>query len=109
MVVQYSIFLGFGLSVYSFIGGQYIKSPAVNSLSGTRKQLISGFFAPTVIFLGSLYAAVTARFVLVCLFDKEHKHVTSHTVKGWLTRISLLGTFSNRLHQLPRLACIKVR
>lgn len=92
MVVQYFIFLLYGLCVYCFIGGENIQSPAVKSLTGALRPLISGFFAPTVILLGALYAAVTVRFVLVRIFANDRRHLTENTLKGWLSRIGILGT-----------------
>jgi hypothetical protein len=45
---------------------------------------------PTIIFLGVLYASVSARFVFPNVF-KGTKHVGSHTVVGWAAWVGILG------------------
>ena len=45
---------------------------------------------PTLIFLGVLYASVTARFVFFRLFEGT-RHKTSHTVVGWASWAAILA------------------
>ena len=45
---------------------------------------------PTLIFLGVLYASVSARFIFFRIFEGS-RHKTSHTVVGWATWAGILG------------------
>lgn len=57
-------------------------APAFGSLHDVYKKVSFSFMIPTLIFLGCLYASVTARFVFFRLF-RNSRHLNSHTVIGW--------------------------
>lgn len=65
-------------------------APAFGSLQSVYKKVSFSFMIPTLIFLGVLYASVSARFVFFRIFQNSH-HKNSNTVKGWLTWTGLLG------------------
>lgn len=44
---------------------------------------------PTIIFLGCLYASVSARFVFFRVF-RNSKHMNNHTVVGWASWAGIL-------------------
>jgi hypothetical protein len=79
------IFL-FGISgavIYAFSGDQYNSSPAFGSLGNeVYKKVSFSFMIPTLIFLGVLYASVSARFIFFRMFDGS-RHKSEHTVLGW--------------------------
>ncbi|EIM83528.1 uncharacterized protein STEHIDRAFT_101802 [Stereum hirsutum FP-91666 SS1] len=71
-----------GAIVYHFTGNQYIVAPAVGSLQPVFKKIAFCFAIPTIVYLGSLYSSVTARFLFFRIFrDSEHKH--SNTPLAW--------------------------
>lgn len=57
-------------------------APAFGSLQDNYKKISFSFMIPTIIFLGTLYASVTARFVFFRLFNNS-RHLNDHTVVGW--------------------------
>lgn len=72
-----------GSIVYAFTGNQYITSPAFGSLSNEIYKKVSfSFMIPTLIFLGVLYASVSARFIFFRIFEGT-RHKSNHTVVGW--------------------------
>ncbi|WYZ46737.1 hypothetical protein EsH8_IX_000962 [Colletotrichum jinshuiense] len=71
-----------GAVVYAFVGNQYMTAPAFGSLEEVYKKVAFSFMIPTLIFLGVLYASVSARFLFFRLF-KGTKHVHEHTIIGW--------------------------
>lgn len=71
-----------GAVVYAYTGNQYVTAPAFGSLKPIYKKAAFSFMVPTIIFLGCLYASVTARFVFFRI-HRGSKHMSSHTVKGW--------------------------
>lgn len=71
-----------GAVVYAFVGNQYMTAPAFGSLEEVYKKVAFSFMIPTLIFLGVLYASVSARFLFFRLF-KGTKHVHEHTIVGW--------------------------
>ncbi|KAJ5092987.1 hypothetical protein N7456_008848 [Penicillium angulare] len=82
-IAEIILFSLVGGLVYAFIGGQYIDSMAFQSLGNDLYMKISfSFMVPTLIFLGVLYASVSARFIFFRLFEGT-RHVTSHTAVGW--------------------------
>lgn len=64
-------------------------APAFGSLQETYKKVAFSFMIPTIIFLGVLYASVSARFVFFRIF-KNSKHRTEHTIAGWSTWAAIL-------------------
>ncbi|KAK1995996.1 transmembrane amino acid transporter [Colletotrichum falcatum] len=71
-----------GAVVYAFVGNQYMTAPAFGSLEDVYKKVSFSFMIPTLIFLGVLYASVSARFLFFRLFNGT-KHLHEHTVIGW--------------------------
>ena len=76
--------------MYSFVGTQYMTSPAFGSLQETFKRVSFSFMIPTIIFVGSLYASVSARFVQFRIFTNK-RHLNQHTFLGWAAWILILG------------------
>lgn len=77
--------------MYAYSGNQYVTAPAFGSLDLVYKKAAFSFMIPTIIFLGCLYASVTARFVFFRVF-RNTKHVNSHTVVGWGSWAGILVT-----------------
>ena len=77
--------------VYVYTGTQYNTSPAFGSLGNEiYKKVAFSFMIPTLIFLGVLYASVSARFVFFRIFEGT-RHKGSHTVIGWATWAGILA------------------
>lgn len=75
---------------YGYIGTTYTTSPAFGSLSNRTYQLVSfSFMVPTLIFLGVLYASVSARFLFFNFFAGT-RHLGNHTVVGWASWAGIL-------------------
>jgi hypothetical protein len=78
------IFSLVGGVVYGYTGTQYMTSPAFGSIENeVYKKVAFTFMVPTIIFLGVLYASVSARFVFFRIFGGT-RHMTDHTVVGWI-------------------------
>ncbi|KAI0481192.1 amino-acid permease [Xylariaceae sp. FL0804] len=75
--------------MYGYIGNQYITAPAFGSLETLYKKISFSFMIPTIIFLGVLYASVSARFVFFRIFEHS-RHKNEHTLIGWTTWASIL-------------------
>ncbi|KAF7717084.1 Transmembrane amino acid transporter protein [Penicillium ucsense] len=87
-VIVFSI-VGAVIYVYS---GQYTTAPAFGSLSNeVYKKVAFSFMIPTIIFLGVLYASVSARFIFFRLFDGT-RHKGNNTVVGWAAWAAILAT-----------------
>ncbi|KAK6586114.1 hypothetical protein PZA11_001171 [Diplocarpon coronariae] len=72
-----------GSIVYAYTGNQYMTAPAFGSLSNeVYKKVSFSFMVPTLIFLGVLYASVSARFIFFRIFEGT-RHKSNHTVVGW--------------------------
>ncbi|GKT46223.1 N amino acid transport system protein [Colletotrichum spaethianum] len=71
-----------GAVVYAYVGNQYMTAPAFGSLEEVYKKVAFSFMIPTLIFLGVLYASVSARFLFFRFF-KGTKHLHEHTIIGW--------------------------
>lgn len=77
--------------VYGYTGSQYNTSPAFGSLGNRLYQKVSfSFMIPTLIFLGVLYASVSARFIFFRIFEGT-RHKGNHTVVGWATWAGILA------------------
>ncbi|KAJ3539772.1 hypothetical protein NM688_g6317 [Phlebia brevispora] len=81
-IAEVVVFTLCGAIVYNYVGNQYMTAPAFGSLALPYKKIAFSFAIPTIIFLGSLYASVSARFVFFRLF-RNSKHRHSNTVIGW--------------------------
>jgi len=64
-------------------------APAFGSLQNVYKKVAFSFMIPTLIFLGVLYASVSARFVFFRVFQNS-RHKNEHTVVGWATWAGIL-------------------
>ncbi|KZV78857.1 hypothetical protein EXIGLDRAFT_736347 [Exidia glandulosa HHB12029] len=85
------IFTLCGAVMYHFIGEQYITAPAFGSLRSPYLKIAFSFAIPTIVFLGSLYASVTARFVFFRIFPPTSPHRTQNTALGWTTWAGILA------------------
>lgn len=90
-IAEIFVFSIVGAVVYAYSGNQYVTAPAFGSLDLVYKKAAFSFMIPTIIFLGCLYASVTARFVFFRVF-RNTKHVNSHTVVGWSSWAGILVT-----------------
>ncbi|KAJ7086824.1 transmembrane amino acid transporter protein-domain-containing protein [Mycena belliarum] len=82
-ICEIVVFTLCGAIMYHFVGFQYMTAPAFGSLQPIYKKISFSFAIPTIIYLGSLYSSVTARFVFLHIYPKSH-HAYSNTVQGWL-------------------------
>ncbi|KAF9267084.1 hypothetical protein L218DRAFT_856240 [Marasmius fiardii PR-910] len=89
-IAEIVVFSLCGALMYHFVGSQYMTSPAFGSLQPLYKKIAFSFAIPTLVFLGSLYSVVTARFIFVRIFENSrHRH--SNTVVGWFSWIGILS------------------
>lgn len=80
-----------GSVVYAYTGTQYNTAPAFGSLGNELYKKVSfSFMIPTLIFLGVLYASVSARFVFFRIFEGT-RHKGNHTVVGWASWAGILA------------------
>ena len=80
-----------GSVIYAYTGNQYNTAPAFGSLGNeVFKKVSFSFMIPTLIFLGVLYASVSARFIFFRVFEGT-RHKSSHTVLGWSTWAGILA------------------
>lgn len=90
-IAEIIVFSIVGGVVYGYTGNQYMTAPAFGSLGNeVYKKVAFSFMIPTLIFLGVLYASVSARFIFFRLFDGT-LHKTSHTVLGWASWAGILA------------------
>lgn len=87
-VVLYSLV---GSIIYVYVGTNYMTAPAFGSLQPVFKKVAFSFMIPTIIFLGVLYATVSARFVFFRIFPSHSLHRKEHTLVGWLVWAALLA------------------
>ncbi|KAL8970560.1 MAG: hypothetical protein Q9183_001464, partial [Haloplaca sp. 2 TL-2023] len=91
-IAEIIVFSLVGGIVYAYTGTQYNTAPAFGSLGDELYLKIAfSFMVPTLIFLGVLYASVSAQFIFSCIFDKDSKHKKEHTVVGWSTWVGILA------------------
>ncbi|KAL2151078.1 hypothetical protein VTH82DRAFT_6176 [Thermothelomyces myriococcoides] len=88
-IAEIILFSVVGSVVYVYVGNQYMTAPAFGSLEPLFKKLSFSFMIPTIIFLGVLYASVSARFIFFRIFQNSH-HKNEHTVVGWASWASIL-------------------
>jgi hypothetical protein len=90
-IAEIILFSLVGSIVYAYTGTNYNTAPAFGSLGNEMYKKVSfSFMIPTLIFLGVLYASVTARFVFFNVF-KGSRHMTDHTVVGWAAWAGILA------------------
>ena len=90
-ICEVIVFSLVGAVIYAYTGTQYNTAPAFGSLGNTLYLKVSfSFMIPTLIFLGVLYASVSARFIFFNLFAGT-KHMSSHTVVGWAAWAGILA------------------
>lgn len=90
-IAEIALFSVVGAVVYAYTGNQYMTAPAFGSLGNeTYKKVAFSFMLPTLIFLGVLYASVSARFLFFCAFGRT-RHVREHTLKGWAAWAGILA------------------
>ena len=90
-IAEIIVFSLVGAIVYAYTGTQYNTAPAFYSLGNPLYMKVSfSFMIPTLIFLGVLYASVSARFVFFRLFEGT-RHKGSHTVVGWASWAGILA------------------
>jgi hypothetical protein len=78
-------------AVYAYTGTQYNTAPAFGSLGNeVFAKIAFSFMIPTLLFLGVLYASVSARFVFFRIFEGS-RHKSSHTVIGWASWAGILA------------------
>ncbi|KAL4916226.1 transmembrane amino acid transporter protein-domain-containing protein [Aspergillus aurantiobrunneus] len=90
-IAEIIVFSLVGSIVYAYTGNQYMTSPAFGSIGDeVYKKLSFSFMIPTIVFLGVLYASVSARFIFFRIFEGT-RHKGNHTVVGWLSWIAILA------------------
>ncbi|TLS25675.1 hypothetical protein PpBr36_07274 [Pyricularia pennisetigena] len=90
-IAEIFVFSIVGSIIYAYTGNQYMTAPAFGSLHDVYKKVSFSFMIPTIIFLGVLYASVSARFIFFRLFDGS-RHKSEHTVVGWSAWAAILFT-----------------
>jgi hypothetical protein len=90
-IAEVILFSLVGSIIYVYTGTEYNVAPAFGSLGNEVYLKVSfSFMIPTIIFLGVLYASVSARF-LFFRFYAGSRHMTSHTVAGWAGWAAILA------------------
>lgn len=90
-IAEVILFSLVGSIIYAYTGTNYYTAPAFGSLGNETYLKVSfSFMIPTLIFLGVLYASISARFVFFRLFAGT-RHMTDNTVKGWATWAGILA------------------
>ncbi|KAF2496043.1 putative neutral amino acid permease [Lophium mytilinum] len=89
-IAEIFVFSLVGSIVYAYTGTNYNTAPAFGSLEEPYLKISFSFMIPTLIFLGVLYASVSARFVFFSIF-KNTKHYGSHTAVGWASWVGILA------------------
>lgn len=90
-IAEIILFSLVGSVVYAYTGTQYDTAPAFGSLGNELFKKVSfSFMIPTLIFLGVLYASVSARFVFFRLFEGT-RHKGNHTMVGWASWAGILA------------------
>ncbi|KAJ5893994.1 hypothetical protein N7495_005685 [Penicillium taxi] len=90
-IAEIILFSLVGSIIYAYTGTQYMTSPAFGSISDEMYKKVSfSFMIPTLIFLGVLYASVSARFIFFRLFEGT-RHKGNNTVVGWASWAGILA------------------
>ena len=93
-IAEIIVFSIVGGVVYAYTGNQYMTAPAFGSLTEVYKKVSFSFMVPTIIFLGVLYASVSARFIFFRIFHNS-RHKSEHTLVGWATWTGILRECAN--------------
>ena len=96
-IAEIFVFSIVGAVVYAYTGNQYVTAPAFGSLEDLFKKVSFSFMIPTLIFLGVLYASVSARFVFFRIFQNS-RHKNEHTLVGWGTWAGILRQYGPTPH-----------
>lgn len=90
-ICEILVFSIVGGVIYGMVGTNYVTAPAFGSLGNeVYKKVSFSFMIPTLIFLGVLYASVSARFVFFRFFGNT-RHMGNHTVVGWAAWAGILA------------------
>ncbi|KAL8907933.1 MAG: hypothetical protein Q9171_005649 [Xanthocarpia ochracea] len=90
-IAEIIVFSVVGAVIYAFTGTKYNTAPAFGSLGNEVYLKVSfSFMIPTLIFLGVLYASVSARFIFFRVFEGT-RHKGNHTVVGWASWAGILA------------------
>ncbi|KAK5132916.1 hypothetical protein LTR08_008362 [Meristemomyces frigidus] len=90
-IAEVILFSLVGSIIYAYTGTNYNTAPAFGSLGNEIYLKVSfSFMIPTLIFLGVLYASVSARFVFFRLFAGT-RHLGNNTVVGWAGWAAILA------------------
>jgi hypothetical protein len=91
-IAEICVFSVVGAIIYNYTGNNYMTAPAFGSLGNPVYMKVAfSFMVPTILFLGVLYASVSARFVFFRLFEHQPRHMGEHTVVGWVTWAGILA------------------
>ncbi|KAJ6582831.1 transmembrane amino acid transporter protein-domain-containing protein [Mycena sp. CBHHK59/15] len=89
-ICEVVVFTLCGAIMYHYVGNQYMTAPAFGSLQPVYKKIAFSFAIPTIVYLGSLYSSVTARFIFFRLFrNSEHRY--SNTLVGWTSWAGIIA------------------
>ncbi|KAJ3050413.1 hypothetical protein HK097_008631 [Rhizophlyctis rosea] len=94
-ILEIFLFSIVGGVIYAYTGTNYNTAPAFGSIGNELYKMVSfSFMIPILIFLGVLYAVVTARFIFQRIF-RGTRHLGNHTVVGDLLSLmsSLFDSF----------------
>lgn len=84
-IAEVILFSIVGGVIYGYTGTNYYTAPAFGSLGNELYLKVSfSFMIPTIIFLGVLYASVSARFIFFRIFSGT-RHMSENTTIGWLS------------------------
>ncbi|KAJ6500588.1 transmembrane amino acid transporter protein-domain-containing protein [Mycena sanguinolenta] len=89
-ICEVVVFTLCGAIMYHYVGNQYITAPAFGSLQPPYKKIAFSFAIPTIVYLGSLYSSVSARFIFFRLF-RNSRHLHSNTVVGWSSWAAIIA------------------
>lgn len=90
-IAEVIVFSLVGSIIYVYTGTQYNTAPAFGSLGNETYLKVSfSFMIPTIIFLGVLYASVSARFLFFRFFSGT-RHLSNHTLVGWISWAAILA------------------
>ncbi|EMD00941.1 hypothetical protein BAUCODRAFT_20928 [Baudoinia panamericana UAMH 10762] len=90
-IAEVIVFSLAGSIIYAYTGTNYNTAPAFGSLGNPVFLKVSfSFMIPTLIFLGVLYASVSARFIFFRIFAGT-RHLGSNTLLGWSSWAGILA------------------
>ncbi|KAL8885699.1 MAG: hypothetical protein Q9192_006602, partial [Flavoplaca navasiana] len=90
-IAEIVLFCVVGGVIYGYTGTKYNTAPAFGSLGDELYLKVSfSLMVPTMIFLGVLYASISARFIFFRIFE-DTRHKGEHTLVGWASWAGILG------------------